>query len=117
MSNNLKPLSFTTKENTIEHHRFGGFQSITFGEGNNEEVYSVDSNPLGHNYDVHVSATNLDIHSLMITLLPECGSKYARYNFRPVVELTDYIIIIFGNTHSILNCLTLVSYSKHFRNF
>ena len=85
--------------------------------GNNEEVYSIDSDPLGHNYDVHVSPTNLNIDSLMITLLPGCGSKYARYNFRLVVELTDYIITIFGNTHSILNCLILVSYSKHFRNF
>lgn len=117
VSNNLKSLSLTSKENTIEHHRLGGLQSITFGEGNNEEVYSVDSNPLGYNYDVYVSATNLDVDRLMITLLPEHSSKYARYNFRPVVELTDYIITIFGNTHSILNCIILVSYSKHFRNF
>lgn len=119
VSSTLKP--FTTSADA-DFFRINCLQSITFGEGSNEETYNVDTTPFGDSYDVQVSATNLDSSMLLVSLIPEHNPIHFRHNFRNVAELTDYIISFAtqsseGTKFYSGYFMTLLSYSKYRRDF
>ena len=117
---NLKPLSITPGDSK----QLPSIQSITFGKGANKEVYSIDGfncYPEGTDYDINISGTNLDSNMITISLRPEYGSRLARYNFRNLYDMTDYVLCFSNRDNSpkstfVYNLIYLISYKNHLRN-
>lgn len=120
ITNNLKPLSVSPGE----YKRLSSIQSITFGRDSKKEVYSINGfscYPEGTDYDINILGTNLDPNMLAISLVPEYGSRLARYNFRNLYDITDYVLCFSNRTQSpesvlVTNLIYLVSYKNYPRN-